>query len=59
MKRWLVDLKGGQVELAMLQDTRRLTPEYATACRYFVFVLAVDELGAFVRATQLVAEAKP
>jgi hypothetical protein len=53
VKRWAVDLIAGRVELAVRQD--RAAPEYAPL-KDFAFVMAVDELGAFVRAKQLIAE---
>ena len=61
MKRWVVDLQAGVVELAALQNPNMArAPEYcADEVAEIVFVLAVDELGAFVRAKQLLAEAKP
>ena len=59
MKRWVVDLTAGTVEPATLQDTRYISPEYVSFSGKNIFVLSVDELGAFVRAQQLLAEAKP
>lgn len=58
MKRWVVDLQVGGVWLTMNQKPKTVPPEFIGA-QHVVFVLAVDELGAFVRAKQLLAEAKP
>lgn len=58
MKRWAVDLQAGEVKLSSLQDPRLILPEYVSFSGKKVFVLAVDELGAFVRAKKLIAEAK-
>jgi hypothetical protein len=58
MKRWVVDLQCGQVWLASNQH-HPTSPEYcADEVADVAFVLAVDELGAFVRAKQLIAEYK-
>jgi hypothetical protein len=56
MKRWLVDLQYGKVKLAAFQHYKRA--EYLPYGAYpeVAFVLAVDELGAFVRAKQLIEE---
>ena len=56
MKRWVVDLRAGTVELAMLQLPQRVSTEYISFSGKNVLVLATDELGAFVRAKQLVEE---
>jgi hypothetical protein len=59
MKRWVVDLGFGRVWPAADQERRHM-PEYVSdVSRDVAFVLAVDELGAFVRAKQMLAEAKP
>ena len=58
MKRWVVDLTAGTVELAMLQGPELISPEYVSFSGKNIFVLSVDELGAFVRAKQMLAEAK-
>lgn len=55
MKRWVVALRGGRVWLAAPVATNR---EYIGGRGDYAFVLAVDELGAFVRAKQMLAEAK-
>ena len=56
MKRWAVDMTAGRVELAALQNPMQVQPEYVGSQRGYVFVLAVDELGAFVRAKQVIKE---
>ena len=53
MKRWAVDLLAGRVELSVCQN--KAAPEHAPL-KDFAFVRAVDELGAFVRAKQIIAE---
>jgi len=59
MKRWVVDLREGRVWLAALQQRKPPEAEYcANNMAEVAFVMAVDELGAFVRAKQMVAEAK-
>jgi len=55
MKRWVLDLTAGKLELATLQGPL-MTPEYVSFSGKKVFVLAVDELGAFVRAKQMLGE---
>ena len=59
MRRWVVDLTAGKVELAFSQTPRYVATEYVSWPRKNVFVLSVDELGAFVRAKQMLAEANP
>ena len=59
MKRWIVSLTAGKVELASLQEPQAVAAEYISFSGKNVFVLSVDELGAFVRAKQMLAEAKP
>jgi hypothetical protein len=57
MKRWLVKLQAGEVRLAAVQDPTVVEPEYVDNVSFGVaFVLAVDELGAFAKAKQLLAE---
>jgi len=58
MKRWVVYLTAGKVELAHNQDPQFVEVEYVSRSRKFIVVLAVDELGAFVRAKQMVEEYK-
>ena len=55
MKRWVVDLTAGKVMLATNQH-HPSKPEYCIEEDRIAFVLAVDELGAFVRAKQLIAK---
>jgi hypothetical protein len=56
MKRWIVDLQRGRVWLAGNQH-HPTRPEYcADNVADVAFVRAVDELGAFVRAKQMVEE---
>jgi hypothetical protein len=59
MKRWVVDLTAGKVFQASLQEPQAVAAEYISFSGKNVFVIAVDELGAFVRAKQMLAEAKP
>lgn len=55
MKRWVVDLKEGRLFLAVLQAETR--PEYVADREVgVVYVRAVDELGAWVRAGQLLEQ---
>jgi hypothetical protein len=56
MKRWVVDLTAGKVELAFNQTPQYVATEYVSRSRKSVFVLAVDEPGAFVRAKQLLTK---
>ena len=58
MRRWVVDLTAGKVELATNQHHPPI-PEYCIEEDRIAFVLSVDELGAFVRAKQMIAEANP
>jgi hypothetical protein len=55
MKRWVVNLPDGKVWLAMQQNPKTVPPEFIGAQRV-IFTLAVDELGAFVRANQMIKE---
>lgn len=48
MKRWLVNMRAGAVELALMQAPSIIDDEYVV-----VYVRAVDELGAYVRAKEL------
>ena len=55
MKRWCVNLLAGKVWLAGNQDNPS-RPEYLVDECHAAFVLAVDELGAFVRAKHMIKE---
>lgn len=48
MKRWFVNMRAGTVELALMQVPPIIDDEYVVVC-----VRAVDELGAYVRAKEL------
>jgi hypothetical protein len=54
MKRWYVELTAGKVEPALIQNPSVTAREYYRGD--YAFVLATDELGAFVRAKQLLTK---
>ena len=54
MKRWYVELTAGKVEPALIQNPSVTAREYYRGD--YAFVLATDELGAFVRAKQMIKE---
>lgn len=56
MKRWVVSFKAGEVWLAALQNPVNMNREYIGGQGEYAFALAVDELGAFVRAKQMIKE---